>query len=385
MIVRHQIENLRQTLNRSPAVALIGARQVGKTTLAREVAEGRSSIYLDLEKASHRAQLSDPEAFLTQHLDKLVVLDEIHRAPEIFATLRSLIDEGRRSGRKNGLYLLLGSASLDLLKQSSESLAGRISYLDLGPFDIHETGPEHINRLWVRGGFPDSYLAQSDDISLAWREDFIRTYLERDVQQFGFQIPAETLRRLWTMIAHQQGGLLNAAKLAQSLGVSSPTVSRYIDLLVDLLLVRRLLPWHTNSKKRLVKSPKIYVRDSGLVHALLRTGTLDDLLAHPVAGGSWEGMVVENLASSLSLRPDQLGFYRSSGGAEIDIIVAGKKGPVAIEVKRSSAPKVSRGFLSACEDIAPVSAFVVYPGRDRFPLGNGIHAIGLSDLIYALA
>lgn len=271
------------------------------------------------------------------------------------------------------------------MRQSSESLAGRIAYVDMAPLDITEAGDREADRLWVRGGFPDSFLAPSDTDSLAWRRDFIRTYLERDVPQFGFRVPAETLRRLWTMIAHQQGGLLNASKLAQSLGVSSPTVSRYVDLLVDLLLVRRLQPWHANSRKRLVKSPKVYVRDSGLVHSLLNIEGQDELLGHPVAGGSWEGFVLENIATHLQLRPDQMSFYRSSGGAEIDIILDLKPGPVAIEVKRSTAPKPPRGFASACEDVQPARAYIVYPGTDRFPLGGGVEAVGLAELLDTLA
>lgn len=385
MIDRHLENTVRQALARSPAVALMGARQVGKSTLARRIASEQAALYLDLERPADRARLTDPEAFLARHLDKLVVLDELHRAPEIFATLRVLIDRAREAGRRQGLYLVLGSASFDLMRQSSESLAGRIAYVDMAPLDITEAGDREADRLWVRGGFPDSFLAPSDTDSLAWRRDFIRTYLERDVPQFGFRVPAETLRRLWTMIAHQQGGLLNASKLAQSLGVSSPTVSRYVDLLVDLLLVRRLQPWHANSRKRLVKSPKVYVRDSGLVHSLLNIEGQDELLGHPVAGGSWEGFVLENIATHLQLRPDQMSFYRSSGGAEIDIILDLKPGPVAIEVKRSTAPKPPRGFASACEDVQPARAYIVYPGTDRFPLGGGVEAVGLAELLDTLA
>lgn len=381
MIGRQALKDVQDALRRSPAVVLLGARQVGKSTLARQIAGQRPSLYIDLERGTDRARLSDPEAFLSRHLDKLVILDEIHRAPEIFALLRSLIDQARFDGRKTGLYLLLGSASLDLLKQSSESLAGRIAYVDLGPLNVMDTGAGSMERLWTRGGFPDSFLAEDDAQSHAWRADFIRTYLERDVPQFGFQVPAETLHRFWTMIAHQQGGLLNSSKLAQSLGVSAPTAIRYIDLLVDLLLVRRLQPWHTNSKKRLIKSPKVYVRDSGLVHTLLGIQTLHQLLGHPVAGGSWEGFILENLASSLRLRAGDLGFYRSSGGAEIDLVFKVDGKVAAVEVKRSTAPKLSRGFTSACEDIQPHRSYVIHPGPDRFPLGGGVEAISLPELI----
>ncbi len=385
MIARHYLHTVRQALDRAPAVALIGARQVGKSTLAHQIAADRPSLYLDLEREADQARLADPEAFLARHLDKLVVLDEIHRAPDIFRPLRSLVDQARREGRKSGLYLMLGSASLDLLRQSSESLAGRIAYVDFGPVDIVDADMNRQDRLWVRGGFPNSFLAANDTHSFAWRQDFIRTCLERDIPQFGFRIPAKTLRRLWTMIAHQQGGLLNGSKLAQSLGVSSPTIARYIDLLVGLLLVRRLQPWHANSRKRLVRSPKVYVRDSGLVHTLLGIETHDELLGHPVAGGSWEGFVVENLASGLQLRPEQMSFYRSSGGAEIDLLLDIRGGPVAVEIKRSTAPKLTRGFTSACEDVQPAKAFVVQPGAERFPLGGGIEALNLAELIAELA
>jgi len=384
MINRHYHSTLVDALARAPAVALLGPRQVGKSTLARQIAAERPSVYLDLERPQDRARLADPDAYLSQQAGKLVVLDEIHRAPEIFTVLRGLIDRARLEGRREGLFLLLGSASLDLLHQSSESLAGRMAYVDMGPIDLLDTGPDQRDRLWVRGGFPDSFFAPTNAISLSWRHDFIRTYLERDIPQFGFQLPAETLRRLWTMLSHQQGGLLNGSKLAQSLGVSSPTVARYMDLLVDLLLVRRLLPWHKNTKKRLVKSPKIYVRDSGLVHALLGVNDFDDLLGHPVVGGSWEGFVIETIASACALRSGQMGFYRSSGGAEIDLIIQSGRQTIAIEIKRSTAPKLSRGFVSACDDISPDQAFLIYPGTERFALGRDVEAIGLADLITAL-
>ncbi len=276
MIPRRALPIVDQALNRQAAVALIGPRQVGKTTLALEIAEERNALYLDLELREDRAKLADPALFLRSYEDRLVILDEIHRAPEIFQELRGLIDQGRRRGRRDARFLLLGSASMDLLRQSSESLAGRIEYVEMTPLDVLEianVGPTMGNteQLWLRGGLPDSFLAQSDADSFAFRRNFIRTYLERDVPQFGPRIPAETLERLWTMLAHNQGGLLNASRLASGLSVSSPTVSTYVDLLVDLLLVRRLSPYHANVGKRLVKSPKVYIRDSGLVHALLGT------------------------------------------------------------------------------------------------------------------
>ena len=269
MIERRITAPLTERLNTTAAVALLGPRQVGKTTLARMIGEQRPSLYLDLESEADHARLADPELYLAGHEDKLVILDEVHRLPGLFQILRGLIDEGRRKGRRAGRFLLLGSASLDLLRQSGESLAGRISYLEMGPIDGLEVPAADLSKLWNRGGFPDSLLAADDRLSQRWRQDFVRTYLERDVPMLGPRIAAETLRRFWTMLAHHQSGLLNAAEFARSLGVDGKTVAAYLDLLVDLLLVRRLEPWHANAGKRLVKSPRVYVRDSGLVHTLL--------------------------------------------------------------------------------------------------------------------
>ena len=374
------MDRLLEALASSPAVALLGPRQVGKTTLAHEIGETRPSIYLDLESASDRARLTDPEAYLGAHEDELVILDEVHRAPELFRQLRGLIDRGRRRGKTAGRFLLLGSASVDLLKQSGETLAGRISYLELGPFDALETPPEALQTLWTRGGFPSSFLAAGDPASFRWRQDFIRTYLERDIPQFGPRIPAETLRRLLTMLAHSQSELLNAANLARALAVDGKTIARYLDLLVDLLLVRRLPPWHRNDGKRLVRSPKVYVRDSGIVHALLRLSTLDDVLGHPIAGGSWEGLVIESLLAAAPEGTDAT-FYRTSAGAEIDLILTLPGGQLwAIEIKRASAPKLERGFHLTCADLKPARRFVVYNGADRFPLAQETEAIGLHEM-----
>ncbi|MBY0401787.1 ATP-binding protein, partial [Myxococcota bacterium] len=320
MISRRLMRELEAALAESPAVGLLGPRQAGKTTLALELARGRRAVYLDLESEPDRAKLAEPELYLAEHEDELVILDEIQRLPESFRTLRGLVDAGRRRGRRTGRFLVLGSASIDLLKQSSESLAGRIRYLELGSLDAGEVGRDRIDPLWLRGGFPESLLADSDSASLRWRADFIRTYLERDIPQLGPRIPAETLRRLWTMIAHQQGGLLNAAAFARALAVDGKTVAAYLDLLVDLLLVRRLVPWHGNARKRLVKSPKVYVRDSGIVHALLGLGTRDELLSHPVAGGSWEGLAIESLIASAP-SGTEASFFRASTGAEIDLVL----------------------------------------------------------------
>jgi predicted AAA+ superfamily ATPase len=380
MIERHIKQKLVDAIDNAPAVALLGPRQVGKTTLAQEIGDTRPSIYLDLESSADRAKLADPEAYLASHENELVILDEVHRVPELFQSLRGLIDRGRRKGKKAGRFLLLGSASVDLLQQSGESLAGRISYLELGPFDALEVPVPNLETLWSRGGFPSSFLASSDAASFRWRQNFIRTYLERDIPQFGPRLPAETLRRLWTMLAHNQSELLNTANLARALAVDNKTVARYLDLLVDLLLVRRLQPWHSNAGKRLVKSPKVYVRDSGIVHALLRLPTREDVLGHPVVGGSWEGFVIESLLAAAPEGADA-SFYRTSAGAEIDLLLT-LPGDIlwAIEIKRSSAPKVERGFHQACLDLKPTKSFVVYGGRERFPLNAETEAIGLAEL-----
>ncbi len=364
-------------------MALIGPRQAGKTTLALEIAEGTDALYLDLEAREDRDKLTDPALFLKGYEDRLVILDEIHRVPELFQTLRGLIDQGRRRGNRTGRFLILGSASIDLLRQSGESLAGRIEYVNLGPFDVLEVpgDNEALTKLWVRGGFPDSYLADSDADSLAFRRSFIRTYLERDVPQFGPRIPAETLERLWTMLAHSQGTMLNASRLASGLSVSAPTVTTYIDLLVDLLLVRRLRPYYANTGKRLVKSPKVYVRDSGLVHALLSIADHNALAGHPVVGPSWEGFVIENL---LAVAPERTmaSFYRTSAGAEIDLVLElpGEHGLWAIEIKRGLTAKPGKGFHNAREDIKPDCCFVVHAGDDRYPLGEGVEAISLAAM-----
>jgi uncharacterized protein len=377
MIKRNLLEALLEGLNEAPAVCLLGPRQVGKTTLALEAARSCPSVYIDLESVQDRARLAEADRYLELHLDRLVVLDEVHRAPELFMILRGLIDRARREGRGNGKYLLLGSASVNLLRQSGESLAGRIRYLELAPFMVTEPTGVSQDALWLRGGFPNSLLADSDDASGRWRQDFIRTYLERDVPQFGPRIPAELLRRFWTMLAHGQGSLLNTAALARNLGVDAKTVARYCDLLTDLFLVRRLQPWHANIGKRLVKSPRIYLRDSGILHAMLSIGTLHDLLGHPVVGASWEGFAIENLlAAGQGIRGAY--FYRTAAGAEIDLLLERKDGELwAVEIKRSLAPTVSRGFHAACEDVAAVRKIVVYPGSAPYPLSNGIEVLPL--------
>lgn len=385
MIRRRIAPEVTTLLSQSPAVVLTGPRQVGKTTLALEIAEGKRATYLDLESESDQARLTEPELYLADHADELLVLDEIQRLPGLFEVLRGVIDRGRREGKASGRFLLLGSASLELLAQSGETLAGRVAFVELAPFDLTEVGAEQLDGLWVRGGFPESYLASSEESSLRWRRDFIRTYLERDIPQLGPRIPAETLRRLWTMLAHNQGCLMNAATIARGLGVSGTTIGRYLDLLVDLLLVRRLPPRLANAGKRLVRSPKVYVRDSGLLHALLGITDKESLLGHPVIGGSWEGLVIENLigVAGQGVEPS---FYRTSGGAEVDLVLTWPDGREwAIEVKRTLAPKLERGLRSALADIKPERVFIVYPGTDRYRLATGVEAIGLAELCAELS
>ncbi|WP_026768039.1 ATP-binding protein [Asinibacterium sp. OR53] len=387
MIPRRLETSIRAALQRSPSVALIGPRQVGKTTIALNIAEGAPSVYLDLESRLDLEKVRDIHLFHSQNSDKLIVMDEVQRLPELFQELRGIIDQERRKGHKTGQFLFLGSASLDLLQQSGESLAGRITYIELYPVDALEYGGDkydRLNELWLRGGFPESLLADTESNSLQWRRDFIKTYLERDIPQFGPRIPAETLERFWTMLAHNQGAVLNASHLGRNLEISGVTIGRYLDLMVDLLLIRRLKPWTFNIGKRLVRSPKIYVRDSGIVHALLNIGSYNQLLGHPVVGGSWEGFVIENI---LSVAPAgmQAFYYGTPGGAEIDLILefsADEKW--AIEIKRSSSPSLSKGFHIACQDVNPQKRYVVYAGTDRFTLTDNVTAISLAELMREL-
>lgn len=387
MILRRSQTAVHDALARQAAVALTGPRQVGKTTLALAIAAETPSIYLDLEAREDRAKLTDPAAFLARYEDRLVILDEIQRVPELFPALRGLIDHGRRHGRKTGRFLILGSASMDLLRQSSESLAGRIAYVEMGPLNVLETAAtsRDTGTLWTRGGFPESYLAASDRDSLEWRADFVRTYLERDVPLLGPRIPAETLERLWTMLAHEQAALLNASRLAGSLMIAAQTVTRYIDLLVDLLLVRRLRPFLANTGKRLVKSPKVVVRDSGIAHSLLGIADYNALLGHPVAGASWEGFVIENLIAAAPSRA-MPGFYRTAAGAEIDLVLEiPGHGRWAFEIKRSPSAKPAKGFYLAVQDLKPARQFLVNSGSARYPISAGLDAIGLPEMAAILA
>lgn len=385
MIERSHRKSVEDALESQAGVVLLGPRQVGKTTLAQDIAESRDAVYLDMERAADRQVLEEPDLYLDEQVGRLVVIDEVQLMPDLFKALRGQIDRRRRQGHRTGQFLLLGSASNTLLHQSAESLAGRVSYHELTPFTLPEIGADTISALWLRGGFPDSFLAKNDRASLTWREDFIRTYLERDIPSFGLRIPTETLRRFWTMLAHEQGGLLNAAKLAGNLGVSGQSVARYLDLLVDLMLVRRLPPWHSNAGKRLVKSPKVYIRDPGLCHALLGIETKEDLLGHPVVGGSWEGFCIENLIAAAP-RGTEASFYRSSAGAEIDLILRLPRGQVwAIEIKRTTLPKVTRGFHIAAEELDVSERILVYADERQVPGQGGVRAMPLIDALERLS
>jgi predicted AAA+ superfamily ATPase len=367
-------------------VALLGARQVGKTTLAETISKGMDSVYLDLEAPEDLLKLSDPAAFLRNHSDRLVILDEIQRAPDLFPVLRGLIDNNRERGRKNGQFLFLGSASMDLMRQTSESLAGRISYIHMGGLNVIETGGENstTHKLWVRGGFPESYLATGDAMAMDWLEDLIRTYLERDLPQLGFRVPAVRMRRLWTMLAHLQGEPANCSKLGANLEIDGKTVSSYIDILSDLLLVRRLEPWHANVKKRLIKSPRHYIRDSGILHRLLGIGDSEALLSNPVLGKSWEGFVVENIHSVLPRRAETY-FYRTAAGAEIDLVIRMPSSEIwAVEIKYGTAPKLGRHYSSTCDDVGAARKYVIYGGDDEFPADGDVTVISLPRFMEAL-
>jgi len=385
MIDRNHRKSIEDALAVQPGVVLIGPRQVGKTTLAHQIAKQRDAIYLDLERPADCQALDETDLFLDEQIGKLVVLDEIQRVPGLFRSLRGQIDRRRRQGDRAGQFLLLGSASHRLLQQSAESLAGRVHYHELTPFSVTETGVGNLSNLWMRGGFPESYLAPTDQTSLHWRQDFIKTYLERDIPTFGLRIPSETLRRFWTMLAHRQSGLLNAAKLAGSLDISGQSVLRYLDLLVDLMLVRRLPAWHANHGKRLIKSPKIMIRDTGLAHALLGIATLQDLLGHPVIGSSWEAFCIENLIAAAPMQSEAF-FYRTAAGAEIDLVLALPDGGLwAIEIKRTTAPKVTRGFHTAAEDLGVAQRILVYAGQHTLPGPNDLQVMPLAAALTKLS
>jgi len=384
-MIKRILENkIIESLKISSSVVILGPRQVGKTTLSIQISKIIPSVYLDLEKKLDLTKVKDIHSFYNNNRGKLIILDEVQRLPEVFLEIRGIIDKERQAGNKSAIFLFLGSASMDLLRQSSESLAGRISFHELfgiNLFEIDKNNFDKTNQLWLYGGFPNSFLSKNVDESLEWRRNFIKTYLERDIPQFGPRIPAETLERFWTILAHNQGTIFNAAQMARNIEVSSVTVKKYLDLMVDLLLVRKLKPYIFNLNKRLIKSPKVYVRDSGITHALLNIKSYNELLGHPVIGGSWEGFVIENI---LSITPSYINayFYRTAEGAEIDIILEFSLTELwAIEIKRNSAPKISKGFHIACEDINATRKYVVYSGNDTFTVKNDITIISLFDLM----
>jgi len=391
MIKRLLGVSLQASLDVMPVVVLLGPRQVGKTTLALEVAKAtaKPTAYLDLELDSDLAKLDDPEAYLRRFENQLLIIDEVQRKPDLFRLLRGLVDIRKRAGEKSGQFLLLGSASRDLVQHSSETLAGRIRFLELCPFSVLEIHPSQrhtldIEKLWLRGGFPDSYLSPTEDDSWNWRGDFIASYVERDIPSMGPRVAATTMRRLWSMLAHSNAQQVNYSKLGASLGVSYQTAKNYIDTLTDFYMLRQIQPWAGNSKKRLVKAPKIYLRDSGLAHRMLNIPNMEALLGHPAIGASWESFVVENILNSLSDKWRH-SYYRTSAQAEVDLVLEGPNRQVwAIEVKRSSAPKVSKGFHFACEDINATDKFLIYPGTERFPLSNGIEALGVRAFLELL-
>ena len=375
MIPRNEHETaLRALLRQFPVVGIVGARQVGKTTLARRLVSERQPPvhFFDLEDPTHEAALADPKLAL-ESLRGLVVIDEVQRRPGLFPLLRVLVDRPGNAAR----FLVLGSASPDLLRQSSETLAGRIAYYELPPFRMSEVSGDMASRLWSRGGFPNSFLAADDTQSFVWRTAFIRTFLERDLPQLGFSAPAETMRRFWTMLAHYHGNRWNSAELGRALGVTGPTISAWLDMLVDALIVRKLPPWYENLKKRQVKAPKIYIGDTGLLHALLGIDSKEALMGHPKSGASWEGFAMQEIARILGVAWDQCYYWATHQGAELDMLTMKKGQRIGFEFKRTSAPAMTRSMHSALDDLKLDRLFVIFPGDTRFPLHERVEAVGL--------
>ncbi|OGY87079.1 MAG: ATPase [Candidatus Kerfeldbacteria bacterium RIFOXYA2_FULL_38_24] len=378
MIKRTQIETIKNSLKHFPIVGILGSRQVGKTTLAKELLKRHKNvIYLDLELTSDVNKLQAPEIYLQQHKNEMVIIDEIQRLPELFPLLRALVDQNKN----NGQFLVLGSASPALIKKLSESLAGRIIYHELTPFIISEINNKNnqIKKLWLRGGYPKSFLAPNDLISAQWREAFIKTHLERDIPQLNINTSSITLRRFLTMVAHNHASLWNTSNIARSLGVSAPSVKRYLDIFTDTFIVRQLQPYFINIKKRLIKSPKVYIRDTGLLHALLNIYDLEKLQAHTIIGASWEGFIIEQL---INIAPEhwESYFYRTNSGAEIDLLfLTNNLEPVAIEIKYSLSPKISKGFWQATEDIKCKKKFILYPGQESYKIKNDVEILSVND------
>lgn len=378
-IERQLLENLKKYLAIFPAIALLGPRQCGKSTLVKSLVRNFDAIiYLDLQKESDLNKLSEPEFFFESNVDKIICLDEIQLVPKLFSVLRSVID----SNRVNGKFILLGSASQELIQQTSESLAGRIGILHLSPFLVNELSNFEsfsLQKFWIRGGFPNSYLAENDENSMIWLENYIRTYVERDIPQLGFQIPALQLKRLLTMCAHNQGQQLNLSKLGESMGLTHPTIKKYIDLLEQTFIVRTIQPFEVNVKKRLVKSPKVFVRDSGILHQLLAIPNFNSLLGHPVFGSSWEGIVIENII--VNMPSWDYFYYRTATGDEIDLILKKGNQTIAIECKASDAPKVNKGFYRSLEVIQPTKTFIIAPTNDTYKIAENITVIGLDNFL----
>ena len=386
MILRSIEPQLLEALENMPAVALLGPRQVGKSTLAHKIAEVYSQkpkLLLDLESEFDRTKLTNPEAYLSQFGNHLIIIDEVQRQPELFSTLRVLIDQRKRAGERAGHFLLLGSASRDLLQQSSESLAGRIRYMELSPFQLNELPEEPLEKRWLRGGYPDSFLASSDLESWNWRSDFIETYVERDIPQIGFRVSSSRMRTFWKMLAQLQGQQINLSMLGKALEVSHTTVRNYLDILSELFMVRELPPWSGNTRKRLLKSPKVYIRDSGLLHCLTMITDLNTLLGHPLVGFSWEGFVLESILSNLG-NQWQASYYRTAEQTEIDLILENATERWAIEIKRNLTPKVPAGFVRAAEDIKATRRWIVYGGLEQFPMPHDTTAIGLRTFLALL-
>ena len=379
MIYRSRyLEYLANAINRSPITALLGPRQAGKTTLARLLTEGRPATFFDLESQPDVRRLQNPELALSS-LDGLVVIDEIQVMPELFAALRVVVDRPQNRAR----FLILGSASPDIVKNVSETLAGRVEFVELDPFDLTEVGAEHWRMLWVRGGFPRAFLAASDEDSAAWREGFMRTFLERDIPQLGFVIPAASMRRFWTMLAHYHGQTWNASELGRAMGLSDKTVRSYLDLLTGAFMVRQLQPWYANISKRQVRAPKIYLRDTGLLHGLLGLSDWNSLLAHPRVGASWEGFAIEQALRVI--RPAEAYFWATHGSAELDLLVFHHGRRYGFEAKFSEAPDVTRSMHVALEDLALDHLWVLHPGPHTYPVHEKISVCSLADLGHLLA
>lgn len=388
MLQRDMEKQLKQRLGHSPVVALLGSRQVGKTTLARGLALDKPWHYLDMERPSDMAKLADPELYLEKFSQQLVIVDEVQRMTDLFPVLRSLVDERRLAGEKAGHFLLLGSASPDLLRQGSETLAGRISYLELTPFqlqELHEAPVPYaqVEKHWCRGGYPESFLADDEAISYQWREDFLTSYVERDLPQQGITASPRELRRLCSMLAHHQGGLLNMSQLGNALGIDGKTVRHYIGLLEGLFLLRTLPAWSKNAGKRLVKAPKVYWRDSGLLHQLAGLHDLEQVLGHSLCGMSWEGYCIEQIAGVIP-QGYTLSHYRTHAGAEVDLVIESPSGQIsALEIKRTRSPKLTAGMRESMKSLGAQRGYYIMPYGDAFPMADDIQAIGLREFLHS--